>query len=326
MGVDIKMSPVKSIKEKTVSKLAEWKKEVTVLSVIMALLRTVFIIGVSYIILHPLFTKISTSLMTTTDIFDPAVRWIPRVVTFEHYATVWEALNYPVTFTNSMLLTVMVALLQLFSCTLVAYGLARFDFRGSKLIFGLVIFVLVVPPQMFMIPLYLNFRYFNLFGLLGEEGYNLLGSYLPFILTSITASGLRNGLFIYIMRQFFKGMPRDLEEAAYVDGAGLFKTFFRIMLPGAVPGLVIVFLFAFVWQWNDYFFVTLFMGSGGNLLVQALDNLAIEVLDDPLSIEGGYATIVDNTGMIMFIAPLLFLYIFMQRYFIESIQRTGLVG
>ena len=264
--------------------------------------------------------------MTTMDIFDPAVRWIPRQVTFEHYATVWEALSYPVTFTNSLLLTIVVALLQLFSCTLVAYGLARFDFKGKRVIFGLVIFVLIVPPQMFMIPLYLNFRYFNLFGLLGEEGYNLLGSYLPFILTSITASGLRNGLFIYIMRQFFKGMPRDLEEAAYVDGAGLFKTFFRIMLPGAVPGLVIVFLFAFVWQWNDYFFVTLFMGTQGNLLVQALDNLAIVVLDDPLSIEGGYATIVDNTGMILFIAPLLLLYIFMQRYFIESIQRTGLVG
>ena len=118
---------------------------------------------------------------------------------------------------------------------------------------------LIVPPQMIMIPLYLSFRYFDPLGLLPGNGINLLNSYWPFALTSATAMGMRNGLFIYIMRQYFRGMPAELEEAAYVDGAGALRTFFQVMLPSAVPVMVIVFLFSFVWQWNDDFYSTLFM-------------------------------------------------------------------
>ena len=296
-------------------------------SFFVALLRLGFISGVSFIILHPLLTKLSSSLMQERDLFDQTVIWISRTPTLEHFFLAWEHMNYPVAFFNSFTLSFVVSILQLISCTLVGYGLARFEFKGSAVIFGLVIFTLVVPPQMIMIPLYLNFRFFNLFGILGEEGFNLLGSYWPYVLTSLTSTGLRNGLFIYIMRQFFKGMHRDLEEAAYVDGAGLFKTFMTIMLPGALPGLVIVFLFAFVWTWNDYFFMTLFIGGRGEFMTQALDGLALRALKgDHNRLGGNYASLINNTGSLMFIAPLLFLYSIMQRYFIESVERTGLVG
>lgn len=296
-------------------------------SLIAGLLRTVFLIGVAYIILHPLLTKLSSSLMSINDMFDQTVKWIPRSFTLQHYKDTWGFMNYPLAFRNSFLLTLTVSALQLVSCTMVGYGLGRFNFKGGKVIFALVLFTLVVPPQMIMIPMYLNFRFFDIYGLIPRPGFNLLNSYWPFILISITSVGLRNGLFIYIMRQFFRGMPRDLEDASYVDGAGLFRTFLTIMLPGAVPGLIIVFLFAFVWQWNDYFYVLLFMGGNSNFLPHTLNNVALRAMEGRTDfLQTHYSSLISNTGMIMFITPLLLLYIVMQRYFIESIERTGITG
>lgn len=293
-------------------------------SFLWTIIRAILIIGISYIILFPVLTKIPSSLMSESDLFDQTVRWIPRNVTVSNYFVVWEHMEYPLAFMNSMALALLVSLLQLISCTLIGYGFGRYDFRGKNFWFALVIFTLIVPPQMIMIPLYLNFRYFDFFGLIASPGINLLGSFWPFALMSITGTGLRNGLFIYIMRQFFRGMPRDLEEAAYVDGAGALKTFVKVMLPGAVPALVIVFLFSFVWQWNDYFLTSIFMGNE-TVLPMTLDGLIRSVHgDEPVT--GQYASLLNNTGSLLFIAPLLILYAAMQRYFIESVERTGLVG
>ncbi len=310
--------------EKEHRKKIDWRKK------IFGLFRLVLIIGIAYVILLPLFTKISSSFMTREDLIDKTVLWIPRNITLYNYQIVWKFMDYPITLLNSITLTTVVSILQLISCTLAGYGFARFNFKGNKLLFGLVIFTLVVPPQIIMIPLYLNFRGFNFFGLLSNS-INLLGSYWPFILTAITCTGLRNGLYIYILRQFFKGMPRNLEEAAYVDGAGLFRTFYKIMLPGAVPAMVIVFLFSFVWQWNDDIFTTLYLSKNAQFLPQVLQNIAYVILTDlegeyPAEMAYQYGSLFSNTGTLLFIAPLLILYAFMQKYFIESIQRTGLVG
>ena len=171
------------------------------------LIRAIVILGICYIILMPLLTKISSSFMMERDLYDQTVKWIPRNPTLDNYKLVWKYMKYPEAFKNSLVLALTVSLLQLVSCTVVGYGFARFPFKGSKLLFGLVVFILIVPPQMIMIPLYLNFRYFDLFGLLPNGGVNLLGTYWPFILTSVTATGLRNGIFIYILRQFFRAMP-----------------------------------------------------------------------------------------------------------------------
>lgn len=289
-----------------------------------SIVRGVIITGISYIILYPLIVKLGMSFMREINIFDRTVQFIPRMLYLENYKVVWEHMKYPVTLRNSLCLTTLVSLLQLGSCTLVGYGFARFKFKGSRILFSLVIFTLVVPPQMIMIPLYLNFRYFTFFGLLKKPGINLLGSYWPFIFTSVTAMGIKNGLFIYIMRQFFKGMSRELEEAAYIDGAGPVMTFIRIMLPNAVPALITVFLFAFVWQWNDYFYTSIFM-RGADVMPIALQDLAYKVVESHI-ITTNYRSIINNTGMLLYIAPLLILYLVLQRYFVESVERTGLVS
>lgn len=291
----------------------------------LGLFRVVAIVGISYVALFPLLSKISSSLMAYEDLYDQSVLWVPRHFTLSYYEAAFERMNYPEAALRSFLLASVVAALQLASCSVVAYGFARYRAPGSNLLFGLVIFTLIVPPQMIMIPQYINFRYFNPFGLLPGGGINLIGTYWPAICVSMTAMGLRNGLFIYILRQYFRGMPKDLEDAAYVDGAGPFRAFCTVILPGAVPALVIVFLFAFVWQWNDYYFTTTFM-SGRELLPNRLIGLPAAFGLDHNAYGTPYYSTILNTGSVLFILPLLVLYAFMQRHFVESIERTGIVG
>lgn len=309
------------------------KKRLT--SIISTIFRTAVLIGVSYVIIQPMLTRLSTSFMNVEELYDQSVKWIARNPTLYNYRQCWVHMNYPQALFNTFTLTLVVSVLQVAACTYIGYGLARFKWAGSGLLLGLAIFSLVVPPQMIRIPLYLHFRFFDLFGILKGNPINLVGTYWPFILTAITGSGFRNGLYIYIMRQFFRGMSKELEEAAYVDGGGLLTTFFRVMLPSAVPGLVVVFLFSFVWQWNDYFYTTMFM-SGKNFLPQALEQVvsrAAKVIHatDRVAVMSGlvqdnFSTVINNAGMIMVITPLLIIYLLMQRYFVESIERTGLVG
>ncbi|NLM39411.1 MAG: carbohydrate ABC transporter permease [Firmicutes bacterium] len=299
-----------------------------------SLLRTVLLIGICYVILLPIIHRLSTALMSIEDLYDQSVRWIPRNPTLRNFRLVWEHMDYVRSLGRTFFLSAFTSALNLAACAMVGYGLARFRFPGSGIIFGLAIFTLVVPPQLIMVPMYLNFRFFNLLGLL-REPINLIGTYWPFALMSGTATGFRCGLYIFIMRQFFRGMPKALEEAAYIDGAGLFTTFIRVMLPGAVPGLLVTFLFSFVWQWNDYLYVTQFM-PGQSFLPQALEGAANKVaraIDeaDALASTSGFLddhfySLINNAGMLLVIVPLLILYLFLQRYFVESIERTGIVG
>lgn len=308
------------------SKKFGWLKANKLKKLIWSIVRTLIILGVSFVILRPVLTKISSSFMVERDLYDSTVHWIPKHFTWDNYKAMFKHMKYPKAFMNSLIFSLVVSGLQIASCTTVAYGFARFRFKGKKLLFSLVILTLLIPPQIIVLPLYLNFRFFTLWGLLPKPGINLLNSYWPFILTSITATGMKNGLFIYIMRQSFKGMPRALEEAAYVDGAGRFKTFATVMLPGAIPSIVTIFLFAFVWQWNDYYFTSLYMG-GKNLLSQTLDMAAHNYAHSlGAQFTSQYISLLNNAGMMLFITPLLILYAVLQRYFIESIERTGIVG
>lgn len=294
---------------------------------LVACARALLFVGISYVILFPIMSKLSASFMEELDLYDQTVRWIPRNFTFDHYIQVFRHMKYPEAFLNSVSLSLIISLLTTVSCALVGYGFSRFRFPGRSFFFGLVIFALIVPPQMIMIPLYLNFRYFDFFGLLPFPGINLLNSNWSFYLTSATATGLRSGLYIYIMRQMFSGLPQELEDAAYVDGAGPIRTFWTVMLPGAYAGLLVVFLFSFVMTWNDDFLIPLF---GGNQVL--LTNTLVDVprsmygIHYHTEITSQYVSLLYNTGSILFLAPLLLLYAVMQRYFIESVERTGLVG
>lgn len=290
------------------------------------IVRTVLVVGFCFIILFPLFLRLSVAFRSKVDIYDPTVLWIPRNFTLDNIKIAMEATNYFSTLLNTFLISSGTTLIQLATCALAAYAFARLKFKGSGLLFGLVVFTIVVPPQTIMIPLYLTYRYFDLFGLVGlfsgRESLNLIDTFWPFLISSATGMGLKNGLYIFIFRQFFRGIPKEIEEAALVDGAGIFKTFYRIMLPNALPAIVTVLLFSFVWQWNDSYYVSLFFSKVKVLSTQLMDMGSVLGREPDLV----YQSMLLNTGVLLLTAPLIIMYFFVQRYFVEGVERTGLVG
>lgn len=229
------------------------------------LVRFGLLVGIGFIILYPLLRQLSAAVMHPDDMYDLTVNWIPRQLTRLNFEVAWKMLDYPRALVNTVGVTVLLSTLELAATMIIGYGFARWRYPGSNLVFALVILSIVIPPQMVMVPLFLNFRYFDLFGLIPEPGLNLIGSFWPLVLMALTGTAKRSGLFIFITRNFFRGMSTSLEEAAYVDGAGHLRTFFQIMLPNAKPIAMIVFLFSFVWNWNDLFYTNLFL-PGAKLL------------------------------------------------------------
>ncbi|MCR5823916.1 MAG: carbohydrate ABC transporter permease [Lachnospiraceae bacterium] len=303
-----------------------------------SLVRGVIIIGICFTILQPLFVKLSVSFMSEQDLLDSAVKYIPKHFTLGNYKLALKGMDYWNSLSRTFLLSAGVALLQLCSCMLTAYGFARFRFPFKKLLFGCVILMLIVPPQIIMLPLYMHFRFFDVFGLIKAFNHgnpiSLLKTYWPFVIQAATCTGFKNGLFIYMLRQFFKGMPRELEEAAFMDGCNKFRTFIRIILPSSVPMMVTIFLFGFVWQWLDSFYTSMYLAQMQSKVIPvALDSLAASVYKEYNNFGGsmnfvspGFVSMMNNTGTILAIVPLIILYIICQRYFVEGIERSGIVG
>jgi multiple sugar transport system permease protein len=171
-----------------------------------------------------------------------------------------------------------------------------------------------------MVPLFINFQDFFGFNLIGSQQ-----SWWPMAILTVLGIGLRSGLYIYIFRQFFRGLPKEIEEAAFIDGAGPFYTYLRVMMPNAVPAIVTVLLFSFVWHYNDTFYASLFMRESD------LMSMRLGILGDTYqNIESEFnperVRMVVNAGVLLAIAPILILYLFLQRYFVESMERSGIVG
>jgi ABC-type glycerol-3-phosphate transport system permease component len=160
-----------------------------------------------------------------------------------------------------------------------------------------------------------------------HSGMNIANSYLPLILMSATGLAFKNGLYIFMLRQFFRGIPDELEESAYMDGCGTFRTFIQIILPLSIPMMITVFLFAFCWQWTDSFYTNMFF-TNPNKAPEVLSQF-IEIpksLDTQYAGQNLYETAIHNTCGIMIILPLVIMYVFLQRYLVEGIERSGLTA
>lgn len=297
------------------------------------IIRSVFILGFCFTILYPVILTIFRSFLPFEDAYDNSIFLIPKRFTLENYMAVIPVIDYWNTLKNTLLLSLVVTLLQTASCVLVGYGFARYDFKFKKLMFLLVIFTIVVPPQLLTLPQYLNFKDFNflgLFNLLGLDSINLLDSFWPYFLMSAFCMGIRNGLYIFIFRQFFKGMPVETEEAAYVDGAGNFRVFAQVMLPNAVNSIVTVMLFSFVWQYNDTTYASSFLP---NLKVLSLSYNVLENSKSVLQNNGytdlfnpQFVSLLRSAAMMLILLPLLLIYLIAQKFFVQSVERSGLVG
>lgn len=302
----------------------------------VSVIRALFLFGLCFMIIKPMLMKLSLSFMEERDLYDTTVTLLPRHLTTENYklAASKSLLNYWVALGNTTWISLTTAILQVASCTLVGYGFARFEFPLKKFWFAMVILVIIVPPQTISTSLYMYFSNFDILGIFGllsgtGRGIYLRDSFSAYALLSATCMGLKDGLYIFMIRQYFKGITISLEEAAYIDGCGYFKTFWRVMLPDALPIMTSCFLFAFVWQWADRFYTNSFLRtyitlSGGLPSIQQRLNTLKATTAQAQNVAPARLQQMIATGVLMTIAPLLIIYVFAQRGFIESLSSTGL--
>lgn len=292
--------------------------------------RFLILFGLGFVILTPLIFMISYGFRENRDMNDPTVMWIPRNVTLRIMKQTISAMGLTRGITdnnplfNTLVLNIGCSLCQVATCAITGYGFARFKFKGRNLLFAVVILMILVPTQIISIPLYDTFRNF-FFGRV-----NLINTLWVMYLPAIMANGIRAGLMIFIFRQFFRGLPKELEDAAYLDGCGPFNTFLKVMVPNAASSFLTVFLFSIVWYWNDYYVASSFFTNKETIstVLKNLDSTLNKTIFNNASaqISAREKIVWLEAGCLISITPMLVLYGLLQKHFTEGIERSGLVG
>jgi multiple sugar transport system permease protein len=282
------------------------------------------LLSLSFVFLYPILYIFSRSMMQAADLADATVQWIPKELSFINYSYAYVRLDFIKSFINTTMTALIPAVIQMFSCAVIGYGFARYRFPGYNVILALVLFTFLVPPQTIVAPLFIFF-----------SDLQWINTFYPFFIPALFGHGLRGALFVLIFLQFFRGLPHQLEEAALIDGAGAYRTFWTIMLPLARPAMLVVFLFSLVWHWNDTFEPNLFtMVAKHYNLTQQLSVLNGEG-EQQLAQAQVSSTVIGAAptnqnrvmaGALLTILPMFILYLFTQRYFVESVERTGIAG
>lgn len=295
----------------------------------VTLARVIILIGVSYVILSPVIGMVVNSISSDRDAYNPMVYVLPHFPTLERYEVAIKYLDYLPTMGRDILYTVSLMVIQIVICSMVGYGFARFNFPLKKLLFGCVVVMIVIPSHTIMLPLYLTFKEFDPLGLVSlitGSPINLMGSTVPMYIMTVLGSGVRSGLYIYIFNQFFRGLPKEIEEAAFVDGAGVWYTYFRIMLVNAMPSVITVAVFSLVWQFNDTFFAKLFVISDSVVISGKISSLQAMIANGEKILDVKIQGLYMDAGVLLVMVPIVLIYILLQRYFIEGVERSGIVG
>ncbi|MGN1204371.1 MAG: carbohydrate ABC transporter permease [Lachnospiraceae bacterium] len=295
---------------------------------LVALLRAAILIGVGYVILSPVIGIVVNSISSNKDAYNPMVFVLPQYPTLERYSLVLERLNYIPTMLRDLIYTLTLTALQLLVCSMVGYGFARFNFPFKKLLFGCVVVMIVIPAHTIMLPLYMTFKSFDPFGIVsaikGTPG--IMGTVAPMYIMTLLGCGVRSGLYIYIFNQFFRGLPKEIEEAALVDGCGVWYTYFRIMLVNAMPAVITVAVFSIVWQFNDTFYAKLFLISEDVVISKKISSLQAVIANVDKILDTTIQELYLDAGIVLIILPILIIYLVLQKYFIEGVERSGIVG
>ena len=298
-------------------------------NVLLVLLKIAILTGVSYVILSPIIGMIVSSIASTKDIYNPMMFVLPEEPSLEKYALVILRMDYFKTMAKDIAYTLTLTIIQLLVCSMVGYGFARFDFKFKKLLFACVVLMIVIPSHTIMLPLYMTFKNFDPMGLMTlitGAPKNLMSTVTPMYIMSILGCGVRSGIFIYIFNQFFRGLPKEIEEAAFVDGAGVWYTYFRIMLINAMPAVITVTVFSLVWQFNDTFYAKLFLVSEDVVISKKISSLASVIANQDKILNVTLQEQYTNAGIILIILPIIIIYLLLQRSFIEGVERSGIVG
>ncbi len=299
--------------------------------------RLVILLAIGYIVIYPLFYMIVTSLISG-DAYKNSTRvWIPTAFNvIDNYAKGAGTLDYVNSLLNTLKTEIVSAVFQIGSCAIAGYGFARFNFKGKKIFTALLFLSILVPDMMMLIPKMVNFSQLDFLGILGffnkltgvDLRPDITNTGWTFWLPSLLGVGLRSGILIFIYIQFFKGLPRELEEAAWVDGAGPIRTFIQIALPSSGVVILTVSVFSLIWHWNDSLLSSMYMVKDYPLAVM-LSQFRVNLLqiyyiqfnsNDPES------AAIAMASCVLFVAPMLIFYMIVQHWFIESIDRVGITG
>ena len=291
--------------------------------------RIAILVGVSYVILSPIIGIIVNSISSNTDAVNPMVYVLPHEPTLDKYKLVIERMDYFPTMLRDLAYSVSLMIIQILICSMVGYGFARFDFPFKSLLFGCVVIMIVIPGHSIMLPLYMTFKQFDPLGLatlLTGAPINLMGSPIPMYIMTVFGCGVSSGIYIYIFNQFFRGLPKEIEEAAFVDGAGVWYTYFRIMLVNAMPSVITVAVFSLVWQFNDAFYANLFLISEDIVISKKISSLQSVIANADKILEANIQELYLDAGIVLVILPIVIIYCLLQRHFIEGVERSGIVG
>lgn len=277
--------------------------------------RIVFLLIVGYIVLYPLLYMLVTAIKDKAALLDMQHIWIPISYTTKNFNKVFGLMNFKHALGQTLKVQVISAAIEVFVCAFIAYGFARFEFKGKKIFSLILILSLLIPVQMYSLSMSVNFKNLHIFS-------------TPFVywLPSVFGVGIRSGMMIFIYQQFFIGLPKELEDAAYIDGAGPVKTFFRIALPSSGVVITTVSVLAFVWHWNEYYLAALNFLSEDAPLAMVMNFL--EVFLKQIGIYKGWPeySVLVSAACLMYIAIPLVLYMIFQRKFVRSIDRVGITG
>lgn len=286
--------------------------------VLFSIVRFIIIFGLAFIILKPIISKIFMSFMSPADMLDNTVNMVPKNPSFYYWKAAVKGLRLGQTVPSTLLLSIGVAIIQVISCTLVGYGLARFKFKLNGFFFFCVIMLMLVPVQTISTAQFLNFAFFNL----GFTTVNLTNTFWPIYLMAVGCIGIKNGLYVYLMKAQFESMPIELDEAACIDGAGVWQTFWLVMLPNAKTTIITVFLFSFSWQWTDEIYAGLYYPNTV-ILSNYLERVSVSFQNMGDSIG---TLIARSAGSLIIMLPVLILFAFCQKFLVQSISRAGLAN
>ncbi|WP_339278676.1 carbohydrate ABC transporter permease [Paenibacillus sp. FSL W8-1187] len=298
------------------------------------------VIGLGFAILYPLIKLIPFVFNNLEDLGNPDVIWVPIELSVDSFrAAMRLVFGNGLPLLQSVAYGAAIALIQIFMSAIAGYSLGRIGFWGRNAVMGLVILSFVVPPQSLLISQYLSFKNFDVLGIasaLGGGPIDLINQPYTLYAIALLGFGVKQSMFVFIFRQFFKGMPAELEEAAYIDGCGFYRTFFKIGLPNALPAIMTVGILAFVWNYGDTYYTGYFHPDGPYLSIKLATTFAPANVNNILyavrtwyDVPGATTFAFDavkQAAALIFLLPLLILYFFAQRRIVENLEQSGIVG
>lgn len=285
----------------------------------------VLLIAVAYVCLFPFLYMIVTACKTSADLSDITVNWIPNTIKIENFTMAAKAIDYKTGLTNTVIITVLSTLGHVLSCGMAGYALARYRFRGQKAVFLVVVVSMIIPIQTLIIPSFIMYS---------KAG--ALNSFWPIVLPCFFGMGLKGGLFVFIFRQFFLRLPREIEDAARIDGCSFLGTYFRVIMPMSKSILLVVSVLSVVWHWNSSYEAEIYISKEALKPLASRISVILEYVTNPpdnffeqmasSSSEQVINVAVLMAGCFLILIPIIILFAFVQKYFMQGVERSGLGG